>query len=447
MFRLNQYNSTFNGAIQDSVGTLALVKDGTGTLTLGGANSFAGGLTLNGGTLNLNNVSGAGVGTLTVNNGAVDMTAAVSQFDNNLQLNGGTVHFSNEFMMVNGTTNVAGNATINTGNKVVYFAGAFSGNGTLNLAGSYVPTFESSFANFTGTVSLGNNSMDFRLFGGFAGSTAATFDLGTGNSTLDAGKIYYNDTIALGSLEGGTQTAVTGSDTTGLTFGYSIGANNQNSHFAGVISDGSGSPTFVTKVGSGTLTLSGANTYTGATTVSAGTLLVDGSITSATSVSAGATLGGTGTIRAAVISAGTINPGDGSASGTLAISSLTLSDNSGLDFALNTPNAGSGAGVNSLIATTDITLGKGISLTIRAGTQFGAGVYHLVSFSDAISNAADLNSWTVNGPSGYTYTFSDPAGMINLNVTAVPEPATLGLLVLSGMTAWVLRRRRRLTGS
>ena len=438
----NNSNSTFNGAIQDSVGTLALVKNGTGTLTLGGANTFSGGLTLNNGTLNLNNVSGAGVGTLTVNGGSMDMTSAFTAMDNNLQLNGGVVNISNEFMAVNGTINVTGDATINTGGEVVYFAGAFSGNGTLNLTSSYVPTFESSFANFTGTVNLGASSMDFRLFGGFYGSAAATFNLGTGKSTLDAGKIYYNDTIALGGLDGGTQTAITGSATTGLTFGYSIGGNNQDSNFAGVISDGSGSPTFVTKVGSGTLTLSGANTYTGATTISAGTLLVDGSITSATSVNAGATLGGNGSISAAVSSAGTISPGAGGTAGTLQITNLTLNNNSSLNFILNTPNAAAGTGGNSLIATTDTTLGSGVALNIAAGSQFGVGVYHLISFSDAINNLTDLNTWKITGPAGYTYMLSDPAGMLNLNVTAVPEPAAVGLLLLGGTGALLQRRRK-----
>ena len=439
----NNSDSVFNGAINNSVGSLALVKNGTDSLTLGGANSFSGGLTLNNGTLNLNNVSAAGIGTLTINGGAVDMTAAVTALDNNLQLNGGVVNISNDFLGVNGAVNVTGNATINTGNKVVYFAGAFSGSGTLNLTGSYVPTFESSFAAFTGTLNLGSSSMDLRLFGGFYGSAAAMFNLGTGATTLDAGKIYYNDTIALGALDGGGQTAINGSATAGLTFGYSIGGNNQNSNFAGVISDGSGSPTFVTKVGSGTLTLSGANTYTGPTTVSVGTLLVDGAITSATTVNAGAVLGGSGSVNAAINNAGTISPGEGGTAGTLQITNLTLNNNSSLNFILNAPNVAAGTGGNSLIATTDTTLGTGIALNIAAGSQFGAGVYHLMSFSDATNNLADLNSWKITGPTGYTYTLSDPAGMLNLNVAAVPEPAALGLLLLGGSAALVIGKRRR----
>src|SRR5262249_38522816 len=52
----------------------------------------------------------------------------------------------------------------------------------------------------------------------------------------------------------------------------------------------------ITKIGSDTLTLSGTDTYTGVTTVSAGSLLVSGSLTSPLSIATGAILGGTGTI-------------------------------------------------------------------------------------------------------------------------------------------------------
>ena len=99
--------------------------------------------------------------------------------------------------------------------------------------------------------------------------------------------------------------------------------------FGGIISDGSGSGAgSIDKQGAGTLTLSGANTYTGATTVSAGTLdlsptgsitsnvtnasffTVNGTMTGNVTNNAGAFLTGSGTITGALINNGTVNPGN-----------------------------------------------------------------------------------------------------------------------------------------
>ena len=109
------------------------------------------------------------------------------------------------------------------------------------------------------------------------------------------------------------------------------GTNNLPSTFSGSIADGTGTVGSggLIKAGTGTLTLaSGSNSgFTGPTTVSAGTLLVDGSMTaSAVAVNAG-TLGGTGTIGSSVtaIAATNISPGDApGTTGTLTTGSVNM---------------------------------------------------------------------------------------------------------------------------
>src|SRR5205823_5867569 len=96
--------------------------------------------------------------------------------------------------------------------------------------------------------------------------------------------------------------------------------NDDSTTVSGVISGIGGS---LVKQGTGALTLSGTNLYTGSTTVNAGTLLVNGSIavSSGTTVNAGATAGGTGTLSSTTVNGGTLSPGSSvGAIGTVAIS-------------------------------------------------------------------------------------------------------------------------------
>ena len=103
----------------------------------------------------------------------------------------------------------------------------------------------------------------------------------------------------------------------------SIGSTSGTGYIGGVISDGGLGYGF-TKAGAGSLTLSATNTYTGATTVSNGTLLVEGSLAAGSAVTVnGGTLGGSGTIGGSVtVVAGSIAPGtsSGAATGLLTVS-------------------------------------------------------------------------------------------------------------------------------
>src|SRR5437667_1179058 len=125
----------------------------------------------------------------------------------------------------------------------------------------------------------------------------------TGSALTVDGSLLFQAATTIGSLAGGGNLFMNGSNT------LTAGGDNTSTTFSGVYQN-SGAAALI-KAGTGALTLSGVNTYTGATTVNAGTLAVTGSIVSPVTVNSGGTLGGTGTINNTVTvnSGGTLSPG------------------------------------------------------------------------------------------------------------------------------------------
>ena len=135
--------------------------------------------------------------------------------------------------------------------------------------------------------------------------------LGTAGVAMNAGLLNLNTfSIGVPSLSGTAGTisdlSNSGSGTTTLSVNQSA-----NTTFNGVIRNGAQTLLALSKSGTGVLTLSGSNTYTGPTTISQGKLVVDGWLTnSAVSVNGG-TLGGTGYLSSVTVTAsGTLAPGD-----------------------------------------------------------------------------------------------------------------------------------------
>ena len=146
-----------------------------------------------------------------------------------------------------------------------------SGAGTLNvtITGANVD-LRGDMTGFTGTIANAGGGT-FRL-NGTAGSAAATFDIGSAG-----GMNVRNATtlINLGALIGSAGSTLGGSTNNATALIYSIGAKNLDTEFGGVILNGgfAGTTTGITKVGTGILTISGFNSYTGLTTVTQGTLI------------------------------------------------------------------------------------------------------------------------------------------------------------------------------
>ena len=166
-----------------------------------------------------------------------------------------------------------------------------------------------------------------------------------GDTTINSGAILRMNAVnampsgsgkgnvtATGTLDlNGNSTQLNGLSGNGIVDGTSgtptltVGNNDTTSTFAGVIQNTGGSLA-LTKTGTGVLTLSGANPYTGATTISAGTLVVNGELTASSSVNvttSGATLKGTGTMSSPVTVAVGANLSPGNPTGLLTVSGNT----------------------------------------------------------------------------------------------------------------------------
>ena len=264
----------------------------------------------------------------------------------------------------------------------------FSGTSTagnaniINNSGGLLDFAFSAFSS-TGTATITNNGM--LVFTGFGANGTARFINGA-SGVIDLSPLISSG-ITAGSIEGAGNVFLGSRN-------LEVGSNNLSTTFSGVIQDGgifAGTGGSLTKVGTGTLTLSGANTYTGATSVNAGTLSVTGSIGSpgtpsgAIGVLAGATLN--------VGAAGAINIGANSLTnaGTVTVQNGgTLTDFGG--FVGNLPGSQgtvtvSGAGstwtntsniVVGGLGTGTLTIQNGGTVNSAAGGSVGQSPARLV---------------------------------------------------------------------
>ena len=411
-------NYTFSGSPLTGGG--ALTKLGSSTLTIANSNSaYTGNLNLFGGTLAATAGSALGSGTLTISNNA---TLA-------LPASGPSVFFSGNVIIPANTS-----GTINSGALGNGFSGnIFSGNSssTLNLVNgvSFSGTSSAQFDNFTGTINIqsgGALRYSANSSGNTYGSHAPTLII---NGTLQPRNA--GNTIILGTFTGsGSLASAQSPSGTGDTH-FVIGGNNSDATFSGNISSNSavaGSDVDVNKVGSGKLTLSGASTFGGGTTVSAGTLRVNNSTGSGTGygdleIFSGATLAGTGFIGSAttVDNGATLSPGD--PLGVLTFNnSLTLNGGSLLTFALGTNSS-------CVVVNGNLYLTGQIAVTNAPG--FGAGTYTLFTNTGAFT----LDSLTLaSAPAGFNYSFSTNTPNTLKLIVALPAPPTFLNTSLTGNT-------------
>jgi len=409
---------TLNNAI---TGSGTFTKTGVGRLDCVVAGSYTGGTVIRGGTMRLVSDSGFGNGVVTLNG----------------TTNSATVRFGSDGQTLNNTLTVTGtnNYVMLAGNDTVK---NIIGDGTLLVITNSGTTFTmaGNMNGFSGTIKAAAIS-NLRFFPS-TGSADATFDLGNTSTLLNTRNGGL--TIQIGALIGGPNTVLQGCSSavnTNFPTTYVIGGKNLDTTFAGKISEVIPTRTAViTKVGAGTLTLSGANTHTGPTTVEQGTLLVcnstgSGTGTNSVTINDGGTLGGTGAILGPVIinSGGTLAPGSNTV-GTLTLrTNLTLSPGANLRFELGPTNASDRIVVSNALALNGI-------LHISSVAGFGAGTYTLMTCGAALTGTLPLIG---SKPAGFSCTVNtNTAGQVRVVVTPLAPPVIGGVnqsngnLVLTG---------------
>ncbi|MDI4993874.1 autotransporter-associated beta strand repeat-containing protein, partial [Salmonella enterica subsp. enterica serovar Kentucky] len=352
-------------------GSGQVVKSGDKTLTLSGANSYTGGTTISGGTLVASNVEALGTGDIT-DNATLELNAG-GDFANNIGGTGSVVKSGDKTLTLSGSNTYTGGTTISGGTLVAtnveaLGTGNVTDNATLELSTG------GDFANNIGGTGSVVKSGDETL-------TLSGANSYTGGTTISGGTLVASNVEALG----------TGDVTDNATLELNTGGD-----FDNAIS-GSGQ---VVKSGDKTLTLSGANSYSGATTISGGTLIathVNALGTGAIDNRASLLLDASGQFTVTDLtteSGGNTEIGAGS---TLQATTLTQKSDSTLTINLNSNTADPvihAASQVSLAGTLDIT-GVGDVLDSDPASTDDLDTFTLIASDKTI--AGDFEKLTVAG--------------------------------------------------
>lgn len=503
--------STTSGTTTTSAqiaGAISLVKDGAGTFTLGGTltngatalgNAFTGATKILGGILVLGQTN-------SIQNSAFDTAgSALGTAGDGLRttvttltlggLTGGN-DFSSRFTSTSGGYADLTAITLNPGTGVAnsYSGDIGNGNGSLRLTksglGTQVLTSPNSYTGGTtiaqgtlrinsiadysaassigapgsGNLVMGSANTGVLDYVGSGGSTNRTFTVGSTTATQAGGAfILANGGSAL-TFTAATFNNVQGTATVARTLtlgGAELGA------IDGTIQDnnaGGGGTVAVTKQDAGTWTLGGNSSYTGSTTVSGGTLLINGNSSTATGAVNvnGGTLGGTGRSGAAVTVAATATLSPGASIESLDVASLTMASNSifAYEVADNTSTGADLLASRTMLSLAGATLGldpASLAALGGGGWSFGNKLtlisYFGADVTSGFTDYADDTNYTF-GSNLWRFNYNDTVAGNNfgadavaggqdrfVTITVVPEPNAAALLGALGALA-LLRRRR-----
>ena len=434
-----KFNQATSGTFSDVLsGVGNFFKLGAGDLTLTGTNTNAGPWTVSAGRL---------IGTTSSIRGDITNTAAVV-FD---QTTSGTY-----------SGNMSGAGTLTKlGSGAVTLSGLsnYSG-GTTVSAGSLIGTTNSLKAAITNNAAV---TFDQTITGTYAGNmtgSGALTKAGSGTVTLTGANSYSGGTTVAGGSLVGTTSSLQGDILNNAAVTFNQGSDDT---YAGNMS-GTGS---LTKLGNGAVTLSRSNSYSGLTTISAGTVALSGTGSIGTGGLNLGTTGSPGVFDITGLTAGTYSlPATGNLAGvgTLAGSGKSLTvlgpftpGNSpgtvtlGSGFTLDLSQSGSSvfeitnpaytAGTYDLVSGSgSVVFGGILNLVFSSGT-YAEGTDVLQLFANAGGLSGNFSAVNATGlADGQSATFNAATGFISL----VPEPSTCASL-LAGLAfgCYTVFRRRR----
>ncbi len=400
-----------------------LTKNGNGTLTLTGVNSYTGNTVINGGTLQVGDGNATGsVGAAGI---IVNAALAVNRSD--------TVTLANA-VSGNGTLNQVGaGTTIVTGTNT-YTGGTNIAAGTLQVGNNgTVGTLGSGDVNNNGTLAY-YRSDDISVTAAISGAGALSH-LSNANVTLLGANTYTGGTnIAAGSLIVGNGTTAGQLGTGGINDNGTLVYNHSDDVSVDDIISGTGG---LTKLGTGNLTVTGTNTYTGNTVVTSGIVAVTGSGSlgagESTVVMTGGKIqaGGAGAILNNVFTGtgGTIQATGGDLEiGSFATTGVNFGGTIDTGTHAVTIDSQPSGGASGLSTVNSVTMGEGGSLT----SVYGVNLQVFGSIT-ATGNATVYGPF--NNPSVFTgnYTNNDPDnGDPIYNVATIVGPSGAAKLSFAG---------------
>jgi fibronectin-binding autotransporter adhesin len=388
---------TFTGAIS---GTGVVNQIGGGTTTLTALNTYTGATTISSGTLALSGSGSIAASSNVVDNGGLDISGASggSASISSLSGSGAVTLGANKLVITGEIAPTTSNPTSAT------FSGGMSGagglsvtGGGLNLTGTNTYTGGTTIAagsaigvgvgGTTGSIvgdvadngAFGILRSDNLIFSGAISGTGIFDQGGTGATTLTGQNTYTGGTlIEAGTLVGSASSFGTGQ--IGIASGGLVIDQATDASFANAIN---GFGTF-TKRGAGALNLTGTNGLTGATTVAAGRLAINGSLAgSVITVQSGATLGGNGTVGG-VIAQGGANIAPGNSIGTLQVAG-NYSQASGSTYQLELTTTGQNDRIN-ITGTANLASGAVLNVTkTDAGAYVGGSHYTVLTAAGGVT--------------------------------------------------------------